>query len=107
MSSMGSNNLGISELTIGINSTGMEEYKEQLRTDLLQTSKDKINSVDAIVSAINNGWQGVSRDRFLKQFDDVRQKICDDLDKEYADLENRLTDLQSAYYAADQNLIQE
>ena len=44
---------------------------------------------------------------FLKQFDDVRQKICDDLDKEYADLENRLTDLQSAYYAADQNLIQE
>lgn len=104
---MGNNSLGISDLTIGISSNGMEEYKEKLKIDLLQTSKDLINDVDSVITAINSGWQGVSRDKFLSQFAEARQKICDDLDKEYQDLENRLTDIQSAYYIADQNLIEE
>lgn len=104
---MNSNNLGIGDLDIGVSQQGMEQYISELRFELLQTSKEKINSVDTIVNAINNGWQGRSRDIFLEKFSTAREEICADLDKEYQDLENRLTDLQSAYYAADINLMSE
>lgn len=104
---MGSNNLGIADLTMGINSNGMEEYKDSLKVELLSTTKEKINNVTEVVNAINDAWQGKSRDVFLQQFDQAREKINADLDAEYADLNNRLTDLQSSYFAIDQSLIQE
>lgn len=97
-------NLGIGDLTIGIDANGMVQYKEDLRAELLQQSKEKINNVQEVLDAINAGWQGVSRDNFVKQFASVREKICEDLDNEYADLENRLTDLQSAYFSIDKNI---
>lgn len=104
---MYSNNLGIGDLEIGISQKGMEEYITNLKLELLQTSKDKINAFDEVEQAINNGWQGKSRDIFLEKFKIAREKICEDLEKEYQDLENRLTDLQSAYFEADQNLMSE
>ena len=107
MSNMGSSSLGISYLTIGINANGMQEYKDSLRVELLANTKDKINDVADVVTAIDGAWQGKSRDLFLRQFEETRAKITEDLDAEYRDLNNRLTDLQSSYFAIDQSLIQE
>lgn len=96
--------LDIQDLTIGISAKGMDDYKEELKASLLKTSKDKINNIADIETAINGGWQGISKDNFLKQFAAVRESICNDLDTEYKDLEFRLTQVEQAYFSIDKDL---
>lgn len=103
----GSENLGIADLSIGISASGMESYKEALKAELLISSKEKINNFAEVEAALNRGWQGAALDKFKVQFQTTATKICEDLDKEYQDLDNRLTDIQSAYFNADNNIIQD
>ena len=105
--STNSTSLGIQDLTTGISQDGMESYKESLRAELLISSQEKIKNLAEVEAALNKGWQGVALDRFKKQMSTTAQKICEDLDAEYKDLEARLTDLQSAYFNADNNLMEE
>ncbi len=79
-------NLGIDSLSIGISSSGMTEYKEALKADLLLSTKAKLEEERTnIINSINTGWQGVARDRFEKQLTDECNKISEDLEKEYQD----------------------
>lgn len=103
----GFDGLGIDSLSTGISAKGMEGYKESLRADLLITSKEKINNFSELQLALEKGWQGASLDKFKTQFTETAQKICDDLDKEYQDLENRLSDLETAYFNVDNNVMGE
>lgn len=103
----GTENLVIADLSIGISASGMDSYKESLKADLLITSKEKINNFAEVEAALNKGWQGAALDKFKTQLQTTATKICEDLDKEYQDLENRLTDIQSAYFSADNNIIQD
>lgn len=97
--------LGIDTLTIGIDSNGMQNYRESLRIDLLQSTEQKINEFTEVEAAINNCWQGLSRDYFLDSFEDMRQRIIQDLEAEYRDLENRLVDLEEMYYKQDLEML--
>ena len=100
-----SQNLGIDDLTIGVSSEGMENYIEELKADILVKVKDKIQDIDPVVKAINNCWQGKSKENFLKDFSRVTNTICDDLEAEYNDLKNRLDELKSFYYEQDQKMM--
>lgn len=97
--------LGIDSLEIGIDANGMNQYKESLKAELLQTSKDKIKNYADLEAALDKGWQGASYQVFKTQFTTTTEKICEDLDKEYQDLEARLTDLQSAYFNIDNQIM--
>lgn len=97
--------LNISDLSMGISSGGMERYKEDLKADILLKTIELINSVDPIVTKINDAWQGKSRDKFLEDFRESRELICEDLKLEYEDLSNRLEELKSNYFEIDQKLM--
>ncbi len=100
--------LDLSALDIGISSTGMAQYREDLRASLLVSTTDKLNEeVENILSVIDSGWQGVSRDRFERQLRNMCELMGEDLRKEYDDLEARLTELESFYYEQDLKLIEE
>lgn len=101
-------NLGMDSLSIGVSTSGMDTYREQLKADLLDKTVEKLNAeLDAILQVINTGWQGVARDRFEKQLRDMCDKIGADLSAEYADLSARLDELQAFYFEQDQKLIVE
>ena len=102
--STGSSELGISSLTTGISKSGMAQYEEDLKTNVLTNVETKIEDVEAVITAINGGWQGESRDRFLKDFENVRKKLIEDLKDEYKDVQNRLDELQDNYFRQDKNL---
>lgn len=104
---MGNNDLSIGGLTIGIDANGMETYQDNLKVALLDKTCEVIDNVSMLEAIINAGWQGVSRDRFLKSFQEMRTRINEDLVKEYADLRYRLSELQSNYFKQDQDLIPE
>ena len=99
--------LGIQDLTTGISTSGMQAYREELKSSLLLSSQEKLRSLQEVETALNEGWQGTAADRFKTQMNATVEKICEDLQKEYADLENRLIDLESAYFNADNILMEE
>ena len=101
----GANNVGIDDLTIGISAAGMEEYKKNLKAYLLTQSVDKINDTSTLEAAINNGWQGASRDVFMEKFNQMRESIVNDLSKEFDDLSARLEELEEDYFAQDNKMI--
>lgn len=104
----GTNNFSsLDTLTTGIDATGMTNYVDQLKIELLDTVKEKINDVAELQAALDKGWQGNSLDKFKEHFNSMTEQICTDLQAEYDDLVARLSDLQSAYFNVDNNLIQE
>lgn len=103
--STGSTNVGIDGLTIGVSKEGMEEYRESLRISLLEDTKTKLQDVAAIQAAIDSGWQGYARDHFFEDFDQQIEKIIEDLQKEYEDLDNRLTELEENYFGQDYHMM--
>lgn len=104
---MATENLGIDSLTIGVSHAGMDAYRDALKLEILQTTKELIDDFSDVETSINNCWQGVSRDRFLNVFQQTREQIKNDLDAEYNDLDARLSELEYAYYQQDSNMMVE
>lgn len=104
---MATENLGIDSLTIGVSHAGMDAYRDELKMEVMQTTKELIDDYADVETAINNCWQGVSRDIFLEKFKTTREQIKNDLDAEYNDLEARLNELEYMYYQQDSNMMME
>ncbi len=98
--------VGIGDLTIGINAQGMQEYKDQLQTELLINTKEKLEDVVGIQTAIDAGWQGEARDHFLEALEKTIKTIEEDLEKEYKDLEARFEELESNYFGQDRKMME-
>ncbi len=104
---MGATNMSIGDMTMGVDHSGMDTYREGLKTEVLTNTKTKIEDVSTVETDINNAWQGVSRDRFLESFKQVREQIAQDLEAEYNDLEARLNELEYMYYQQDEHMLEE
>jgi len=95
----------LAEMTEGLSAKGMEAYLEALKANLLVKVADTLDTTDELEAAINKGWQGVSRDKFMTQFNTAIKNTKEDLAQEYADLVNKLSELAQSYYAQDANMI--
>lgn len=93
------------DVSQGISKQGMEEYIQNLRTDLLTKVNEKLEDTDAMAQAIARGWQGQSRDNFLNQFEKGIRTVQSDLRSEYTDLLMRLSELTSNYYEQDAKMV--
>ena len=98
-------NLNISDLSIGVSKTGIDEFMTDVTNNFMQKAVDAINNADAVITAINAGWQGVSRDAFLAQFETSRQKVCDAITQEELQLWNVISAIKGSYYMIDQELM--
>ena len=101
----GAQSMTFDGVTEGIDRDAMQTYLENLKIELLDTVKEQIDNVEDIIGTINSGWQGASRDAFLKQFAAARGRIKDDLSKEYSDLMTRFQELEEFYYKQDELLM--
>ena len=102
-----SHDLGIGDLSIGVDSKGMAQYISDLKAEILKTVGTAIDDVNDVTTAINSCWQGKSKETFLKDFAKTRELIKDDLEKEYKDLKARLQELESFYFEQDQKMMGE
>lgn len=105
MDGVGVNSLGISNLDIGYSEEGFKDYKSKLQIDLIQGTNEKLEATEGIVNAINSGWQGMARDKFIEQFQQSINDIESDLQKEYEDLLARFSEIENNYLAQDQELM--
>ena len=93
------------DVSQGISKQGMEEYIQNLQTDLLTKVNEKLEDTDAMAQAIARGWQGQSRDNFLDQFEKGIRTVQSDLKSEYSDLMMRLSELTRNYYEQDAKMV--
>lgn len=93
------------DVSQGISKQGMEEYMENLKTDLLVKVNEQLEETDTMAQAIARGWQGQSRDNFLDQFEKGIRAVQADLLSEYSDLMMRLGELTKNYYAQDAKMV--
>ena len=92
-------------ITEGVSKQGMEDYLEKLKAELLVGVANVMDETEDMVNVINQGWQGVSRDKFFEQFDKAISATKADLYYEYCDLVNKLSELAQNYYSQDANMI--
>lgn len=104
---MATNDLGIESLSTGISKGGMFEYLDNIKAEVITGTERIINDVTHIENAINSGWQGVAKDRFLIAFKEKREALLADLNKEYDNLYWRLLELEEQYFKADANMFDE
>lgn len=98
--------IGIEDLDIAISETGIEDYMDQLKIDILTNMKKSLKTErDNIISKVSAGWVGKSEEKFEKQLKSTVETIIDDLEDEYKDLKARLIDLANFYYDQDKNMM--
>lgn len=94
-------------IDIGMSIAGIAEYLEDLKANVLEKAKSTLTgeSLEKVVAAINNNWQGASRDKFLTNLEQAIKHISTDLDAEYDDLLARLEEIQNNYLKQDNQLM--
>ena len=97
--------LGIDDLEIGVSHAGMEQYRWSLRTQLLEDTKNRLEEYSSFMNALGNCWQGASHKTYCENFNKTILAIGEALVREYIDVENRLTELESNYFKQDQTML--
>ena len=92
--------LGMNSLDLGFSREGMKQYIENLRLNMLEEAKKAIDDFGDVEININQAWQGQARDRFLREFEESREKIKSDLD-----LEARLSEIGTFYLNQDSGMM--
>lgn len=97
--------LDMGSLDLGFSREGMNQYIENLRLNMLEEAKKAIDDFGDVEININQAWQGQARDRFLREFEESREKIKSDLDQEFLDLEARLSEIGTFYLNQDSGMM--
>ncbi len=98
--------IGIEDLDIAISETGIEDYMDQLKIEILDDMETALEAErDAIIEKVSAGWIGKSEEAFEKQLKEEIESIEEDLKEEYKDLKARLKDLANFYYNQDEKMM--
>ncbi len=97
--------LNIGDVTYGISYSGIEQYKEDIKSKCLVEVKNLIEEHSALVrQAIDAGWNGESAKKFKELFNKRCDELVDALDSEYYNLESRLNELTTNYINQDEGM---
>lgn len=100
-----STSMSFDNVTEGLDIQGMRNYIDYLKVKVLDEVIKQLKSISSVQTAINRGWQGQSRDKFLKQFESQIENTETELKKEFADLETRMNDLARSFYNQDADML--
>lgn len=103
---MNSDALGISDLSIGVDSNGMNNYINTLLDSLFVKTQEKLQDTSELVTVISSGWQGFSRDQFIEDLNSSISEMVEKIDTEKTYLQNELNELLYSYQQIDSNLME-
>lgn len=100
-----SRSMTFDDVSEGLDIAGMQKYIDYLKMNVLDQVIKELKQVYNVEVAIKEGWQGQSRDKFLKQFEEQIGNTETELKKEFANLETRMNDLARSFYNQDANML--
>lgn len=98
-------NIGISDMTVGVDAHGQEKYLEELKVAVLEETVNLIKDSDAVMTTLDNCWQGEARDRFKRSFEIEKDNLVGELELEYKNLRNKIMYLENTMRDFDHNNI--
>ncbi len=97
--------IGISEMTIGVSSQGVEDYSESIRVEVLQNLSQTLDEeVAKVKTSLAQAWTGESEQVFEELLDKQVTVIKEDMESEYNDLNKKLVNLIGYYKNQDKKL---
>lgn len=94
-----------SDLEVGYSKDGMQKLDESLKSmlvDEIKAALDRLN--EGVTAALDECWQGVSKDRYLKDFGKRIEDTKEEIEKEYDDLKERFSDVSKYFKDQDDDL---
>lgn len=74
-------NLDIGSATMGISRTGLENYRKELRFNVIDKTKEELRNYKDIVDVIGTSWNGYSAQTFVNNFHSSIESACTGLDE--------------------------
>lgn len=95
----------ISEMSYGYDSTGVSNYLEDIKAELLTQAQADIEDVSSIETACNTHWEGKSKDAFLVNLKKDAKHVSDQFGVLYNVLVSEVNSVQAAMANKDEELI--
>ena len=103
-----SSELGIGEMTTGMSASGMEQYLENIKAEILTSVTEKLDTArDEIIKSLKTAWVGQSEQRFETLLTDAVEDVKTELNAEYNALASRINELENNYFNQENALISE
>ena len=104
-SSNGDNGLSIADLDIAVDGSGMDNYKEAIKAEVIEKTIEKLADLqENIITAVKKGWQGEAYAQFEEDFKARIKEIQEELEKEGTDLLEKIDSVKKAYYTIDHSV---
>ena len=101
----GSKDMDFNGVTEGFSKEGYGYYISYLKLNIVDTICDMLDKTDGIINALNKGWQGNSRDKFIEKFNKTKNKTEDEIIAEFKSLKSKLSILAYNYYEQDAKML--
>lgn len=99
------NNIGMSEVTIGFDAAGAEDYLSNLNNLLINQTKEKLDDLSGIEGALQSGWQGTSQENFLANLRSAERKVQTTLDELESALKSQFAQISSVWQEQDVDMV--
>lgn len=100
-------NMGISDATIGISKTGLENYRQELQFSVINDTKKELRDYKAIPDAISTAWNGAAAQKFVNNLDKSVEKACDALDQISKAIDALFESVKKSMIKQDENMIKD
>lgn len=95
------------EFDVGVSKDGAEKFLEAVKANILTDMESVLGgeAAEAVQKALDDGWTGDSKNKFITDLNAAVKAIKEDLEKEYTDLETRVNELANTFYKQDQEML--
>lgn len=90
----------------GGSATGMESYKNDLRTEIFDQLRTAIDNKEGVNSAVKSGWVGTAADNFIANIGTGSETLKESLQTVEDSLMNMLDGEIAQIYDMDENLVE-
>lgn len=98
--------MDFSSASHGASATGMETYKQDLRTNVFEKLRNALNDINDIKTAVSQGWVGTAADNFIANVITGANTLRDNVNVIEDSINQELDGAISQVYDMDENLVE-
>lgn len=95
----------INEMQYGFDAAGIESYVEEVKAKSLEAAKEAAKETAPIKDALDQVWDGESKDKYFENLNADVNKFCEALDDLYAGFTTEVSNAAMVMKEHDKNMI--
>ena len=99
--------MDFTDVSHGFDANGLESYVQYLKATVLEPLEAEMGDYSELYAALEQGWQGVSLDKFKDKFENTLVETDLEIRAEFGNLIQNLYGLGDSYMAQDRDMMEE